>query len=519
MRPPLDSLDKRCFDVIVVGGGINGAASAQHLAAAGFDVLLVEQGDFGAGSTSRSSRMQGCGLNYFFAFAPGGALWKYAIHPDRAFAALGLARDAMRMRAQMLRTSGPRLRTFDWAYPIYRHGKYSGPQLKAGLRLLDALAPPGGTLGMRSLSADEARAAPLLRYQRDHQDLLGAAQVTYVQYDWPERLNVDIALDAERMGAAIRNYTRVSALRSTAAGWTATLEDAYGANDQVVVHAATLVNMTGIWIDGVNALAEPGVRRLVSGNKGVHIAFRLPPDCAGKAVVNFSAGAEPFFCAPFGDLHYVGPTEEAYSGVPGDLAVTEDDIAHLIHEVSTALPGIGLRRSDIRYAWAGVRPLTYAGPEFPGGRRGRALHDLSAHGMPDALALTGGSVMTHRISAADVVRAVSAKRGPSRAPQRISYAPPTFPDEPDSPLLTPSIPGVRLSDLRHAVRHEHARTLTDLLFRRVPVGWSTTMGDECCDDAAQAVADLLAWDTVRVRHEAASYRAMLRSQFRYQPAA
>ena len=508
MTVSLQALDGRRYDVLVIGGGINGAAAAQHLSAAGYDVLLVEQGDWGSGSTSRSSRMQGCGLNYFFAFAPGGQLWRYALHPERAFSALGLARDAMRMRAEMLRTAPGRLRTFAWSYPIYRGGKYSGPQIKAGLRLLDALAPADGKLGRRSLSANQARTAPLLRFQRDPEDLLGAAQVTYVQYDWPERINVDVVLDAERMGATARNYTRVGTLRHAAGGWTASLEDTLGGG-AATVSAAALVNMAGIWIDGVNQLGEPAVRRLVNGNKGVHIAFQLPPECADQAVVNFSTGAEPFFCAPFGKLHYVGPTEENHTGKPGDLAVTEADVEHLVHEVQGALPGIGLRRKDVVFAWAGVRPLTYAGPDFPDGRRGRVLHDLARLGMPDAWALTGGSVMTHRISAADVVRAVGARVGPSRAAQAMSYAPPPGPG---------GETGLPAAQLRHGVQHEHARTLADLMFRRVGLGWNATMGADQAEAAAAAVADLWGWDGARVRAEAAAYREYLAQTFLCRPA-
>ena len=518
MPASLHTLDKQGFDVLVVGGGINGAAAAQHLAAAGYGVLLVEKGDFGSGTTSRSSRMQGCGLNYFFAFAPGGALWRYATHPGRALNALGMARDAMRMRAQMLRTTPQRLRTFDWSYPIYRRGKYSGPQLRAGLRLLDAMAPADGKLGLRSLSAEQARRAPLLRYQHHPEDLLGAATVTYVQYDWPERITVDTILDAERMGAVVRNHTTVTALRRVTDGWECEVQDSLAPGARATVTAKVLVNTAGIWIDGMNALAEPSVRRRVAGNKGVHIAFQLPPDCAGQAVVNFSSGAEPFFCAPFGRLHYIGPTEEAHSAEPGDLAVTEDDIEHLRHEADQALPGIGLRRKDILFAWAGVRPLTRASAEFPGGRRGQVLHDLAADGMPDALALTGGAIMTHRIAARDVAAAVATKLAPSRPRQELSYAPASFPDDSSSPALMPDDPSVRLSDLRHAVRQEHARTLTDLLFRRVPVGWSETMGHECCQRAAEAVADLLGWDRARLGQEVTAYRAYVEAMFRFRAA-
>lgn len=512
MTSRLGRISTDLFDALVIGGGINGAAAAQHLAGAGYDVLLAEKADFGSGSTSRSSRMQGCGLNYFFALAPGGTLWRYALHPERALSAAKLARDAMQMRAAMLRTSPDRLRRFNWSYPVYRNGRYSGLQLRAGLKLLDALGPADGKLGIRTLSAAEARSAPLLSYQRDPQDLLGAVSVTYVQYDWPERITVDTVLDAERLGATIVNHVQVVALERTRDGhWQAELADRlHPAAPTRTVRARILINTAGIWIDEVNALARTSNGRKVAENKGVHIAFRLPPECANEAVVNFSTGAEPFFCAPFGRLHYIGPTEEEFAGDRDDAAVTESDIERLRHEANEALPGIGLKRSDIVFAWSGARPLTHVGTSS--GARGRVLHDLGADGMPDALALTGGAIMTHRLSAKEILGAVSRRIEPRRAPQEVSFAPASFPDEPGSPQLMDE-PPVRVSDVRHAVAREHALTLEDILFRRLPVGWSETMGDGACESLAAAAGEVLGWDGVRQAAEVTRYRERIRRVF------
>src|ERR1700704_594647 len=92
MRPTISDLDDARFDVIVVGGGINGASTAQHLAAAGYRTLIVDKGDFGSGASARSSRLLHCGLRYL---APGRSILDFVRHPSRLAVALRMARQAM----------------------------------------------------------------------------------------------------------------------------------------------------------------------------------------------------------------------------------------------------------------------------------------------------------------------------------------------------------------------------------------------------------------------------------------
>ena len=102
MRQPLSSLNGKSFAVAVIGAGVNGASAAQHIAAAGHDVLLVDKGDFGAGSSSRSSRLLHCGLRYL---APGDSIWDFFRRPRTLGIALRMARQAMESRAQMVETA------------------------------------------------------------------------------------------------------------------------------------------------------------------------------------------------------------------------------------------------------------------------------------------------------------------------------------------------------------------------------------------------------------------------------
>ena len=97
---PLPGIDGREFDVIIIGGGISGASSAQHLKAAGFDVLLVEKNDFASAATSRSSRLLHNGLRYL---APPKSLWEFAKKPTSFLAGIDTARKAAMVGDELLR--------------------------------------------------------------------------------------------------------------------------------------------------------------------------------------------------------------------------------------------------------------------------------------------------------------------------------------------------------------------------------------------------------------------------------
>ena len=492
---------ERVFDVLVIGAGINGASAAQHLAAEGYDVLLVDKGDFGAGTTSRSSRLLHCGARYF---VPGRSMSEFFIQPQKGVIALKMARAAMQMRAQMKRTSGERLRSFNWSYPIYRKRQVQRLAVRSGLPLARlALGPKDVPLGYRRMSREETLAAPLLEWQYDPENLQGAAVMQEFQYTWPERIAVDAALDAKRLGAHVLTYTEVRKLSQEAdSTWTARL--AHGGRE-VTASARMMVNTAGIWIDRVNALGGEERKRRIHGTKGIHIAVRLPERCNDWACVNYSTDDEPLFCAPFNDFHYIGPSEVNFSGDPDDITPSEAEIEQMVWETDRVLPGMGITRDDVMFAWAGVRPLTYGGEAFPKGNRLRVLHDLGDDGMKNAVALTGGVIMTHRSAAEEIVGAVRKRVEPSGRKGELSYSGRNFPLNADSPPLSNDDASIRLADLQAVAREEMPETLADILFRRLPVGYRADMGRSVLRRAAEEVAVPMGWSADDVEREIEDY--------------
>ncbi len=358
------------------------------------------------------------------------------------------------------------------------------------------------------LSPKLAKEIPLVSGLRDWSRLEAVAAFTEYRFDWPERFCVDAALDAERLGAVVRNYTAATRLIRRNNVWEVELSDV-PSGATVTVQTKLVLNMAGIWIDKVNSSSGMPQRRKVVGTKGIHIMVQLPPECADYGIATLNQQNEPLYCVPWRGLHYFGPTETLYEGDLDDIRAEDEEIDGLLNEGNHLLPGLGLKRSDILFSWAGVRPLTYD-PAFPKGKRSREIHDLSDAGMPDVYAMTAGPIMTHRSAGSEVVELVRGRLKPSSTPQQINYAARKFPDDRESTCVVDDWKEATFSDLVFAARHEHALSLVDLLFRRVGVGWTKTMGYDAAEKAAQTVAEVYGWDAARETHEAETYRAYLR---------
>ena len=504
MRLAISKLDGERFDVCVIGAGVNGASTAQHLAAAGYSVLLVEKGDYGAGASSRSSRLLHCGLRYF---APGASILDFVKHPSRFRTAMRMARLAMEARRQVVLTAPERTRPLNFHFPIWKGSTYRPWQVRLGLGLLASMAEIDVPLEHRMISPREAKSIPLVGGLRDFDRLQAIGKFTEYQFEWPERLCVDAVLDAERMGAKVRNYTAATRMKRRGGGWEITIEDAHGGGAATVT--STLVfNMAGAWIDKVNAASGDARPRKILGTKGIHLMVRLPPECADNGIVTFNRRQEPLYCIPWRGMHYFGPTETIYEGDLDRLRADDDEIDGLLAEGNHLLPGLGLKRSDILFTWAGVRPLSYD-PALPMGKRSRTVHDLAEAGMPGVYAMTAGPVMTHRSAGTEMVDVARRHVKPSGPAQAINYGARKFPDNQNSPPIVADWTNAKFADLKHAARHEHATSLADLMFRRVGAGWTETMGWHAAERAAEAVAPEMGWDAARTKAEAAAYRQLV----------
>ncbi|WP_018263974.1 FAD-dependent oxidoreductase [Methylobacterium sp. WSM2598] len=468
----------RRYDVVIIGGGINGTSAARELTAAGYKVLLAEMFDLAHGASSRSSRILHCGLRYFETSRP---LRSFLSSPRRLASAAGMARAAMQARAELNALRPEICKPFTMCFPVYGGDAVKGWHLDLGFGLLRRLGPARPVLDYRRVAGDFDRHVPFVCDLRDRDRLRSVA--TYREYiiDSPDRLCVDAALEAERGGAELRLFTRATiAGRTAEGGWSLRLS---GQGSVEMVEAPVVLNLAGTWSDEIIAGIAPEPRvPLVTGTKGAHIVVRLPPRYAGHGIACLHRGGHPFYCLPLGgDLFCFGPTETPYGGDAADAVATDEDVAFLIEEANFLLPGLRLRRSDVVFTWAGVRPLGYDARQ-PMGRRVREIHDLADRGLPGIFAMTAGPVMSHLSAGRDLRKAVGRVLAPSR-----------LPPVPPLPASRPDPAAGDMARMRHAVGAEHARDLMGILYTRTGLAWGRHLDRRTVEVAAETVSDLLGW--------------------------
>lgn len=510
-RGPLAGLDGRDFDVVVVGGGISGCSSAQHLAAAGFDVLLVEKDDFASAATSRSSRLLHSGLRYL---APPKSLWDFVRRPRAFLAGVDTARKSAMVGDELMKNLPNRLQTTRLLLPIAEGAAFRGWQVDLGARFLKLIGRRKTPLNYERAAPDAAQKLPFVNWLREGNRLESVVGVDDHQFHWPERICIDAVLDAERMGATVRNYVAAEVIARDGDLWRVDLADRDGGKASVT--GRVLLNFTGVWTDRTNAMAATGAppKRQIVGVKGVTLAVQLPESHRGVGIAGINSEGDAIMCVPWGRLHYIGPTETVYEGDIDDVKPEDEDIDELIHEINRFMPGIAMDRSKILFAWAGLRPITYD-PEREKGQRMpfSVVHDLGPEGFPNMLTVTWNAIMFHQPTARRIVREVRKRIRPSGAPQALRYE--IDPDRADvSPPFMDAWPDVTRADIVRAAEVEHARDLVGVLYRRTGLGWYVRIPDEKVREAAELVAPVLGWAADDIERKVADYGAYVAKHHR-----
>ncbi len=555
-RPSVSRLRERPnADVLIIGGGINGIATFRELALQGVDVALVERGDFVCGASSASSHMVHGGIRYL---------------ENGEFR---LVREAVQERNRLIRNAPHYVKPLRTTIPIFKtlsgvlaapfrllvsHGRGRPRErgallIKVGLVMYDTFSRGGGRVPRHRF---QGRDRSLRELPRLNPSLKYTATYFDASMHDPERLALDVLYDgiaagAESGTARAANYLSAVGFEN---GAVRLRDEATG--DEFAFEARVIVNASGPWTDLTNkALGRP--TSYMGGTKGSHIVLRHPEllDATGGREIFFEhSDGRIVLIYPLRDRVLVGTTDiDADPAKPS--VCTEEEIDYFLDLIPHVFPSISVDRSQIVYTFSGIRPLPRHDDTVPGfvSRDYRIEHGWL--GEVRTLSLVGGKWTTFRALAEhlgnETLRLLGAKRvvgtrttvigggagfPRDRASRRIWVAKNAHGQRPElvsllldrygtkaadvlralpaPPRELETIPGYRAEELAYLARAEDVLHLDDLLLRRTCIAFSGGLTRAALEEAAAAIAPVLAWDAAEQAREVDRTEAILRESHR-----
>jgi glycerol-3-phosphate dehydrogenase len=507
------------YDVVIVGGGVNGTGTARDCAMRGLRVLLLEKADFGVGASGNSSGMIHGGIRYMLS--------------DRRVTALA-CRDsgAIQRIAPHLLFRIPFIMPFtsrrDGA-TLRERAAFYATEVYVGT--YDRYQPLKSGKPSTRLRADELyRLEPGLR-----PGLHGAVTLDEWGID-PYRLCALNAVAARGYGATLRTWTEVRQVladggRVRGVRWRDVLTGEEGE-----ALAPVVFNAAGAWspalarASGVDVPMRPG--------KGVHLT--LDRRYSSYGVILTAVDGRQMFLMPHGSESIIGTTDDDYYGDPDDLEATNDEIEYLLEGAASLVPGV--RRARITRAWCGLRTTVRAWGRYEDAlSREHQLLDGAPDGAAGLLSIVGGKLASYRAQAQEATDRIERLLGrpvtpcrthevplpggdavpdPAALARELPVAPPVAAgivhrhgsrardvlalvrDDPRLGLVVCRDAGLLAAEIVYCCRHEEVRRLQDLRRRcRLAVGGCG--GLDCARLGAQLAGRTLSWSADRIRAELA----------------
>jgi glycerol-3-phosphate dehydrogenase len=522
------------FDIIIIGGGISGAAIAYDAASRGLSVALIDKKDFGGATSAVTSKLIHGGLRYL------------------ATMEFGLVRESLRER-RIMENIAP-----NFVYPIpfmvtTNRTKLTNTKwvIKIGMMLYDILSFD------KAFTWDRSKRMPLhttyskkkvreLEPNVKDEGLTGAS----VYYDcisiFPERLTLAFIKSAVQYGAKVANYAEaVGFLHSDdnrIAGVTV-LDTITG--KKIDVAGRLTLNCGGPWADIILGLAKKKVQgEHLRRSEGIHLITRkLVYD---HAVGSITSEGRHIFVIPWREHSLIGTTDKEYVGSPDEYHVTAQSIMELLDEVNASFGDGSLSFDDVLYVYGGLRPLVEdQTKDVYESSRKYEIYDNRRDGLDGLITVEGGKYTTSRNLAENALKLIGRKLG-KRLPRTITdktylhgseipdisdFLQKIIRDNPDfdrrtveylgkiygleysrvleiarkdkSLAVTVDDDGEILAQVAYAARFESAKTLNDILFRRTGIGTLGNPGDTVLRAAARVAARELGWGPGRTREELA----------------
>lgn len=528
------------YDVIVIGGGINGAGVARDAALRGLKTILVEKNDFASGSSSWSTRLIHGGLRYL----------EYFEFP--------LVRESLKEREVLLHTAPHLVAPLQLTIPIYRDRSRPYWKIWAGMILYD-LFSWDKTLPVHRM-LPQAKFKQLFR-SLDEDNLVGGSQYYDGQVTLAERLCLENILAAQNAGAVALNYVEVTALPIKDGRVTSLVcKDKLKGDSFTITGSANamVINTAGPWIDQVCQKGQKDGQKSPIGKtnkngstKGSHIMVETFPGAPGSTLyVEAKSDGRPFFIVPWLGKYLIGTTDLAYKEDLDNIKADNREIDYLLQETNSILPTANLTREDVVFTYSGVRPLPNSEGKKPGSiTRKHIIFDHRREGVNNLLTLIGGKLTTYRNVGEEMVDAIFKRTKRATKPcqtdtlplpgcilpgdQRIQSAINDYSsilsvntidhlfgiygaralavlaltkDAPElAQPLAPNLPDIK-AQIVYGVTQESAHTLVDLLRRRTTLAMNGQYGMNLLPEVVATLIKYCGWTKEQSDRACADYR-------------
>ncbi|MBU6454878.1 MAG: FAD-dependent oxidoreductase [Cyanobacteria bacterium REEB67] len=369
---------KNPWDMVIVGGGATGVGVALDAASRGYEVLLVEQSDFGKGTSSRSTKLVHGGVRYL------------------EQGNVSLVMEALKERG-LLRQNAPHL-VHDLPFIVPNYDWWEAPFYGMGLKVYDLLAGKYGFGASRILSRQEIlERIPTIKTE----GLKGGVIYYDGQFD-DSRLLINMVTTAIEQGATVLNYAAVTDVIKDKDGFLAGVHILdHESGDDFEVAARVIVNATGAFTDRVRRLADPAVQPMIAPSQGIHLVFDralMPGDSA--IMVPHTSDGRVMFAIPWHDHLLVGTTDTPIAEPTLEPKPFDHEIEFILETAGRYLSRQP-ERTDILSIFVGIRPLVKAGGA---GSTSQLSRDHTIHiDNSGLLTICGGKWTTYRKMAEDCV--------------------------------------------------------------------------------------------------------------------
>jgi glycerol-3-phosphate dehydrogenase len=322
------------WDMIVVGGGATGAGVAIDAAARGYHVLLLEQSDFGKGTSSRSTKLVHGGVRYL------------------EQGNVSLVMEALKERGLLLQNAPHLVRNLGFVVPNYDW--WEAPFYGIGLKLYNLLAGKYGFGASRILSKEETlRHLPNIRTE----GLRGGVIYFDGQFD-DSRLLINLVATASEQGAVLLNYAQVTGVTKDAEGFVdGVIFQDIETGAQLEARGRVVINATGPFSDSLRQMADDSVQPIIAASQGIHLVFDgsfLPGDSA--IMVPHTSDGRLMFAIPWHGHTVVGTTDTPVPEATLEPVAMQQEIEFVLQTASLYLARKPTR-ADVLSVFAGIRPL------------------------------------------------------------------------------------------------------------------------------------------------------------------